>query len=348
MANNNRVFYAIQAIGFAAHNAVSGSPPQPSGVVEAHGVQSVNINTTFNLTQVFELGQLQLYENIEGIPNVELSAQKVIDGYPLLYHLATPNAASPTVVGRSNERCYVVLNIYPDTNDNASGSPISAVGLSGMYVSSLGYTLPVDGNCVEDVTLVGNDKIWKGEGGFDTFRPNFDGNDSPIGSGGVNRREDVLMGSGVSGSLWPTEIPGIDASGWNIETSGAYAAHIQNTTIRANLGRNELNELGRRGPYYRFVSFPLEVTCAIEVTTSQGDGIDALADPPAGTNLNDQVIHIFLREGTDIDLGNKNKLASITYGGGDAGGRGGNVTVTYNYSNFNVLTVKHPQDPAGL
>jgi len=53
-----------------------------------------------------------------------------------------------------------------------------------------------------------------------------------------------------------------------------------------------------------------------------------------------------MREGTDLDLGTKNKLASVTYGGGDAGG--GNVVVTYNYSNFNVLVIKHPEDPAGL
>ena len=41
--------------------------------------------------------------------------------------------------------------------------------------------------------------------------------------------------------------------------------------------------------------------------------------------------------GTVIDLGEKNKLSSVSYSGGDTGG--GNATVTYSYSNFNVLTV---------
>ena len=59
-----------------------------------------------------------------------------------------------------------------------------------------------------------------------------------------------------------------------------------------------------------------------------------------------QAIDLYLREGARFDLGNKNKLASVTYGGGDAGG--GNATVTYNYSNFNRLSVRHLQDPAGL
>jgi len=241
----------------------------------------------------------------------------------------------------------VALNIYPDTFEAASGTPLTSCGMSGMYVSALAYTLNVEGNSTEDVTLVGNDKVWS-TGSF-AFLPNFDGTDEPLAlaaSGGVQRREDVLMGSGASGSLWPTEIPGIDASGWNLESGDSYAAHIQTVTISTDLGREELFELGRRGPYHRFVSFPVEVTCAIETTTSEGDMIDAEADPAGGTNLTNQQIKIFVREGAVFDLGSKNKLASITYGGGDAGG--GVATVSYQYSQFNRLTVNHPQDPAGL
>lgn len=366
---NNRIFYAVQALGFAEHGVLCpldsgavhvGSGTHPSGFVTAHGVQSVGLTTTFNLEQVFELGQLELYENIEGIPDIELTAQKVLDGYPLLYHLATPGAASATLVGRSNERCYTALNIYPDTNENASGTPVQAVGMSGMYVSALTYTLNVDGNSTEDVTLVGNDKLWAASG-LDHFLPSvFDGSDAPLSitaSGGVARRENILMGSGcsmsdagavtgTSGSLWPTEIDGIDASGWNIVSGDAYLAHLQTVTVSTDLGREELFELGRRGPYHRFVSFPTEVTCVIDSTASEGDLIDALADPVGGTNLTDQKILVWVEEGTLLNLGANNKLASVTYGGGDAGG--GNVTVSYNYSNFNSLSVTHPQDPAGL
>ena len=45
----------------------------------------------------------------------------------------------------------------------------------------------------------------------------------------------------------------------------------------------------------------------------------------------------------EIYLGEKNKLASVNYGGGDAGG--GNVTVSYSYTTFNDFTVLHPEDP---
>ena len=346
--NNKRIFYAIQSVGFAPHNAVA-SGGDPSGFITAHGVQSVGLNTTFNLEQVFELGQLELYENIEGVPDIELTAQKVLDGYTLLYHMATPNAGSATLVGRSNERSFVALNIYPDTNDNASGIPLQTVGMSGMFVSAMTYTLNVEGSSTEDLTLVGNNKEWTASGTF--FAPSFDGTDAPLSlatSGGVQQREDVIMGTGIAGdvSLWPVEIPGIDASGFNVSQGDAFAAHLQTVTVSTDLGREELFELGRRGPYHRFVSFPVEVTVAIETTTSEGDLVDALADPPGGTNLTDQTIDIVMREGSRFNVGSTNKLASITYGGGDAGG--GNAAVTYNYSNFNSLTVTHPSDPASL
>lgn len=360
---NNRIFYAIQALGFAQHNVTGsgvGGLFDPSGFVTAHGVQSVGLNTTFNLEQVFELGQLELYENVEGIPDIELTVQKVLDGYPLLYHLATQGATSPTLVGRSNERAFVALNIYNDTFDNASGVPLQSVGMSGMFVSALTYTLNVEGNSTEDITLVGNDKEWTASG-LTHFAPSvFDGSDAPLSlaaSGGVARRENILMGSsvsmdsagvitGVSGSLWPVEIDGIDASGHNLVSGDSFAAHLQTVTVTTDLGREELLELGRRGPYHRFVSFPTEVTCAIDTTSSEGDLIDALADPVGGNNLTDQKIFVWVEEGTRINLGAKNKLASLTYGGGDAGG--GNVVVTYNYSNFNSLKCTHVADPAGL
>ncbi|KKN98878.1 hypothetical protein LCGC14_0141190 [marine sediment metagenome] len=365
----SRLYYAIQAVGFAPHDTLCpldaanehpGSGTHPSGFITAHGMQSVSLNTTFNLDPLFQLGQLELYENVEGIPEIEMTAQKVLDGYPLLYHLATPGASSATLVGRSSERCFVGLNVYPDTFDNASGTPLQSVGMSGMYVSSLGYTLNVEGSSTEDVTLVGNDKEWTASG-LDHFVPTeFDGADVPqslAASGGIARRENILMGSGcsmdssavitgTSGSIFPTDIDGISADGWNLESGDSFAAHLQTINVNVDLGREELFELGRRGAYYRFVAFPTEVTCSIEITTSQGDLVDAMADPVGGSNLTNQKIFFWVEEGTRINLGTKNKLASITYGGGDTGG--GNVQTVLNYQNFNSCTVTHVSDPAGL
>ena len=128
--------------------------------------------------------------------------------------------------------------------------------------------------------------------------------------------------------------------------------HLQNITVSTDLGREELFELGTRQPYARVVTFPIEVTCDIEVLSVSGDMINAFADgckanddPCTGIvdNLVAEKIRIATCEGTRVYLGTQNKLASVNYGGGDAGG--GNVTVTYSYSTFNDCTVMHLADP---
>ena len=77
----NRIYFANQQVAFRKDGDITW--------IAAHGVQSVAVTTTFNLEQAFELGQLAIYENIEGVPDIEITMSKVLDGYPLLYHLAT-------------------------------------------------------------------------------------------------------------------------------------------------------------------------------------------------------------------------------------------------------------------
>ena len=343
---NKRIYYAIQQLQIAP---IGTAPNAYNSNHVVYGLQSVGVNTKFNLEQIFEIGQLAIYENIENIPDIELTAEKVLDGRPLIYHLATPAATSPTLAGRSNQKCQVLLTIFDDTKDSASGTPISEVECSGMFVSSLTYTFPVEGSATESVTLVGNNKVWRtvtsGQGQFTTNQ------DSPTGSGGVQRREDILFGSGTNFSVLPPSIAGITdvggGSGYNIKggVDDDFGAHIQSIRISSSFGRENLNELGRRGPYHRFVSFPTEVTTEIECYSTVGDLVNALEE---NLNLVDETIIIRMREGLVINCGHKNKLASVNYGGGNAGTQGGNVTVTYTYTTFNDLTITHPQDPAGL
>ena len=106
---NNRIFYACQAVAIAPCFVTA----DDTNTRTIHGLQSVGITTNFNLEQAFELGQIQIYENIEGLPDIEVTLEKVLDGYTLIYHLASPNAASANLVGRSKERCCVGLGIYP-------------------------------------------------------------------------------------------------------------------------------------------------------------------------------------------------------------------------------------------
>lgn len=107
--------------------------------------------------------------------------------------------------------------------------------------------------------------------------------------------------------------------------------------MSADFGREQIFELGRKGPYHRYVTFPVEITSEFEVLSTSGDlvGADEQAD-----NLTDRTILIYLNDGTAFDLGTKNKLQSVGYTGGDTGG--GNVSMTFSYTTFNDLSVKTP------
>lgn len=350
---NNRIYYAIQQVTMGTGN------------VAARGLQSVGITTNFNLEQIFELGQLALYQNVETIPDVEVTLNKVLDGYPTLYVLATEAgtglggyvATGTNLAGRSNARVDLKLGIWNDTQVSVSGSSLTQVVCSGMYVSSVSYTFPVDGNFTEDVTLVGNNKVWGGTMTADTA---FDNNDDKPGvNEGVNRRQHLKFET----CIFPEDIPGISATGTNDTIGGGsgYKVHFQNITVSTDLGREPIFELGSMAPYHRYVTFPVEVTCEFEVVSTSGDWINAtesgyytgdssyngtksVASPSTDRcdprfNIQDQKIFIETCEGTKICLGTKNKLTSVNYTGGDTGG--GNVSVTYSYSNFNDFDVAH-------
>ena len=128
---------------------------------------------------------------------------------------------------------------------------------------------------------------------------------------------------------------------------GTPLVHLQSFSCSTDLGREDVLELGRKNPYARTANFPVEVTCEIEAVTTSGDFITALEDgDPAinntaasGNNTSEENIHFVLRGGYSFDLGKKNRLSSVSYGGGDA--TGGNVSCTYSYTNFNDLDVKY-------
>lgn len=364
---NKRIYYAIQQVEL-------GNSDNPGAMQEIHGLQSAAITTNFNLEQVFELGQLEIYQNIENIPEIEVTLNKVLDGYAPIYILATesPSSVDPAAVstsadlsGRQNARTDLMLSIYSDSLSSATGNTTRAVKCNGMYVSSVSYTFPVDGNFTEDVTLVGNDKIWG-----QTTSGKFRFNDDKPAALSINRRQHLLMGP--TGSRFPTQIPGISAQGYNlsakvVDGSGVgYKTHFQNITVSCDLGRETIFELGSFAPYTRYVTFPVEVTSEFEVLAIDGDEISAAEkgvyvtsngtnfildlDGAKSTNLVqncaqersnllNQSIRLISCEGLVIDLGSKNKLTSVNYSGGDTGG--GNVTVTYSFSTFNDFTVSH-------
>ena len=339
MARNQRIFYACQAVAICQRGETD---VNADDII--HGVQSVGMSSTFTLDQVFELGQIEIYENIEQVADIEVTIEKVIDGYSLIYDKASGGAGKTDVVAATKARSDVYVAIFDYGLSHATGVPRNVCYNSGMFISSVAYNYSVDGSATESVTLVGNDRFWNAEtagtiatsalANWTTVNPtaNIDGTDTPI--SGVVRRVDVdLEHADVELTSEIKSQASDDATG----RGGGY--HVQSISISTDFGQENIQELGRFGPYHRYATFPVEVTCEFELIATSGDLISV-----SGTaeNLGNQPIKIFDTAGTVIDLGNKNKLSSVSYSGGDTGG--GNATVSYSYSNFNVLKVNGGRD----
>ena len=333
MAVNNRIFYACQAVAFVP----SGTTSVGVGHI-VHGVQSVGITSNFSLEQAFEFGQVEIYANSEEVGEVEVTCEKLIDGSVGLYVHAA-HSQGTNVVAASSKRTDVYLAIYDDTvNAVANTTPRDVVVCSGMYISSCSWTWPVDGNATESITMVGNDKQWNASDAgapsddpttaFGTVNTGIAGADTP--ASGLQRRFGGVSIS-TAGGDHQSHLP--DA----ILTQGTSdSRHIQNISVSVDFGRENILELGRFGPYYKYATFPVEVTSEFEVIATEGDLVGV-----SGTNYNlgaGEQITIADSAGTRLDLGDKNKLTSVSYSGGDTGG--GNATVTFSYSTFNDLTVR--------
>ena len=342
---NSRIFYAMHGVRLQGPSGMPGSTPKNTGYDRIQGLQSVGLTTNFSLNPIYQMGQLELYDNYEEVPEIEISLTKVLDGHPLIYTMAV---GSGSLINAANNRCGVQLGIFTDKNSATTGTPQQICQLTPAYLSTVTYTFGVDDNFTEAATLVSNDKSWIAPaswGGYGTT----DGdsfNRDPEGFG-IARRQQMNMHGVNGGTVLPTG--GTDgfattsADGGTITadmtktTEGGIinGAHIQSISITANLGREQIKELGSRTPFIRYVNFPAEITCEIQTSAVSGDNIGfaasaACANPKA---LGNKAIKIVLCDGTTFDLGRRNKLTSVAYAGGDTGG--GNATLTYSYQTFN-------------
>jgi len=328
---SNRIFYACQAVQMVP--AITGNNPEDGEFESIKGLQSVSLTTNFSLEPIYQLGQLELYENYEEIPEIEISLNKVLDGHKLIYSLAVSDG---DVIEKTNHKSALRLSLFPDSTRLADGEPVSQVEVTPAFLSSVTYTFPTEGNFTEEVSLVANNKVWGSYANITAFdaasqAPKFGASDN---DGSVLRRGQLNLDA----CIFPTDIG-------NANTDAGTGTKITNITVTANLGREQLRTLGRRGPYLRYINFPMEVTAEFEVQATDAgdrvngaDGGDATCD--IQRNLTNQPIKIVLCDGTTIDLGTRCKLTSVGFSGGDTGG--GNATLSYSYQTYNDFTVTGP------
>jgi len=314
---NDRTFYACQAVAIGVQSPdLQGNYAEPTEFQFLHGVQSVGLNTNFEFENVFELGQLEIYDSVLQIPQIEVTLEKVLDNHPSVYSLVAPNQ---DLLEDSKNRVCLKFSIYKDTENAGESTPLHTVYCTGMYINSVSYQFPVDGNITESVTLVGNHKEWNqdvltipsdiSDGESNTI-------DEPLG-GRVLTRKDVTSMTLPQGSN-----------------------KVQSVNISIDLGREDLLQLGQNAPYARVPNYPVEVTAEVEYLVDENtlETNTAFNEDTDEIPVRDQAISITAGSYT-VDLGNKCFLNSVTYGGGDASG--GNATVQYSYSTYNTFNVTY-------
>ena len=306
---NNRVFYACQAVKVGNATQV--------------GVQSVGVNSTFNFEQVFQLGQLEIYENIEGIPEVEVTIEKAVTG--VADSLWITFGGNVTDVGEA--QLDVNFSVYNDSGTNPypadGGSPILSVECTGMYLSNYSFAMQIDGPATESVTMTGNDKKW-GAGSAGTLTKNTAGN--------------VVKRVGLNASSLPYG-----------------SSKLQSINVSVDMAREDLSQLGSKYPYFRAPQYPVEVTSEFVYNADgaiESDGTEMFGDGGSPTEkckdvTSNKTITFTIgtcdkTSGADINylafnLGTANRLTGVQFGGGDAGG--GNATTTYSFVNYNSLSV---------
>lgn len=326
----NRVFYACQAVGMAG---TFGSEKY------IEGVQSVGVNTTFDFEQAFELGVLTIYENMEGVPSVEVTMERnLVSGvYPLWNTISRigrtknglndSNVPSEQVLGVGEARPSVVLQVYQEntTLANSNATPTYSVLMSGMYLSNYSLNVGVDGPATESLTLTGNDYRWvKGASHLLTGGPATTTGLTSA-SGLVLKRQDVnrLLVANV-----------IPPSGY-ISGSG-----LQSISVSIDFGREDIFELGLKTPYYKSPTYPVEVSTEIEFietnTVTRDYGSLNFTDSTT-TDVTKNAVLGFSIGDFGVFMGSGNRLTGTSTTGGDAGG--GNSTITFSYQTFNELAI---------
>jgi hypothetical protein len=299
-----------------------------------HGVQSVGLNSSFSFEQVFELGQIEIYENIEGVPEVEATIERVLDGESTLYQqFGTQDASNPgqSLLNVGDGQKSLVLSVFQDDKDSNTGSVQTGVECTGMYIGNYSISINLDGPSTESCSLVGNDKNWATHG---------------AGSVGADDEPPVAVMKRQSlNTTTYTSLPnGVEK--------------VQSISVSVDFGREDLNELGNKYPFFRAATYPTEVTCEIsylfdethgatsndpDIVGDGGGAADKLKDVTEDQPIKIQLDEINPLDGSataayKIDLGAKNRLTGVSLSGGDAGG--GNSTVTYSYSTYNELYVE--------
>lgn len=328
---SNRVYYAVQRATLTRCTAlgvtsITGADAETTTypAVASSMIQSVGVSTSLDYEQIFELGRLQIFQNVEGIPSVEITVERALAinhkqaaidatyAEGTMWHLA---GNSTTAAG--SQRFNLDMQTAADEGTLTSEGFVKCTGL---YMSNYTLNFNLEGASTESATFVGNDIKWS--------------------TGSISEVSSLSSSAAIqSYTSSPDANSGVlDRRTFTGGTVGI--SKLQSATFSVSMDREDLLQLGDKTPYFRAATFPVETTLELEyLATKDANGytidenaLNSGCDVGAGLSSGD---HIKAGNRT-FKFGSMNWTGS-SYSGGDAGG--GNATISFNYQGFNFLNI---------
>ena len=76
MARCDRIYFAVQQLAIAKEGS--------STYTAVKGAQTLSLGLDVPLQEIFELGKLEVYQQLEDLPDTNVSVDKVLDGNPFV------------------------------------------------------------------------------------------------------------------------------------------------------------------------------------------------------------------------------------------------------------------------
>ena len=361
MPDNNRIFYACQAVYVDS--------------TYLQNVQAVGIDYSADATAIPDVGRSQQQRSFYSKPEITISIQREVNttATPFYTPAAVTSYANAYILKQGNlgtagwdTRPAVPAPTPPETDPPARPADIplkeysievtyGSDDLSGRIESQtllycllteVSYSISADGRMTEDLSFVTRNLTKTGSAAAPIAAPL---------SGTMFKRqhldvenEDFILPSDVK------EIVDLDDVARAVQSISVSAAfeYGELTDVGKWRGSNLQNEQNK----WKYIQTPIGVTCEIAAVVRKSmvaekniKITDANFMPFSPAATPNREIKIIMGQELNkfvIDLGKKNYLTGISYSGGDTGG--GNVEATFSYANTNNDFVPYKGQPQTL
>lgn len=348
MPNNNRIFYACQAV------YVDGTYLQ--------NVQAVGIDYSADSIGISDTGRSQQQKSLYSKPEITISIQREVNtaavpfyaptsvtSYENAYILKNGNLGTSGWDSSSLLKEYAIEVAYG--SDDLSGN-IESTTLKHCLLTEVSYEISVDGRMTENLSFVTRNLIKSGSAAAPIATPL---------TGTIFKRQHLDVEN--EEFILPSEVKSVVDVANNDDPSIDVARAVQSISINATFDYGEMTDIGKwRGSNqtslpteqnkWKHITTPISVGCEITAIVRKSIVQNILIKDTnfAGTFSDpDREIKIVMGQESSkfvIDLGKKNYLTGISFSGGDTGG--GNVEATFSYANTNNDFVPYKGIPVVL